>query len=525
MKTEKEVEIKLKILNKTDLPSESFDDFAGKLQKSLGGKNNKRGVSVFSEPLQSLETSYFDTKNMDLRNSKIAYRVRIDEGGKVATIKTDIPKDNKSSTILAERLEQTARITENTSPDNFIEIFKDTEVLDILKPVIGRKNLTLLFTTKFDRKSYLIEQEDKYKILLCIDSGKIICGDKAEDIYEIELELLEGDLENIFNIAFIISNLIAVNAETASKYARGLVLSGRVSQKDINKLKPVKKYKIPEYEISFEDSVKMAVSHILDNLVYYKFAVEAHQSDYEAVHCFRVMLRHLITIFELSRPIINNKDFKEIRKLLKIAIKKSAKTRETDIFMHSWKDFLNSLAEISDSDEIILGNKLSAVIAAHRQYERAVFQSEINDGKFTSLQLLIEKWLYSPKISGIDIDSKDILTEFVNQKNALISQLSEYNKALKPKKLHKIRLAVKEKRYVLKYFDINLSSDELAKETDELKSKQDTLGDLNDIIFNLDCSEKILPACSISDNYRRWLKETHICISKSFEPDAEVIDG
>jgi len=544
MKTEKELEIKLKILKKSDLPPECFDDFVGKLQKTLGGKNNKHGISVFSEPLKALETSYFDTKNMDLRNAKIAYRVRSDEDGKVATVKTDMPKDNKASAILAERLEQTAKVSENTSPDNFIEIFKDTEVLNMLKPVIGRKNLTMLFTTKFDRKSYLIERKDMYKILLSIDSGEIIANGETSDIFEIELELIEGEIQEIFNIAFFISNLVAVNAETTSKYVRGLVLSGKVSPKSVNKLSPVKKYKIPESMENFENSVKMAVSHILDNLIYYKFAVETHQSDYEAVHCFRVMLRHLITISDLAKQLINNKDFKEIRRLLKIALKKSSKTRETDIFLHSWKDFLDSLNEIADYNEIIIANKLSAIIAAHRQYQRAVFQSEINDGKFTSLQLLIEKWLYSTKISEkdkkfkesqiidennktdeISIQTKDVLTKFINQKHDLISELSEHGKSLKPNKLHKIRLAVKEKRYILKYFNIELSEDELSRQTEDLKDKQDALGYLNDIIFNLDYSEKILPSCSITDSYRKWLKKTQLSLYKSFETDMEIING
>jgi len=543
MKTEKEIEIKLKILNKSDLSPESYDDFVGKLQKTMGGKNNKHGVSVFSEPAKILETSYYDTKTMDLRKSKIAYRVRVDEGTKVATIKTDIPQVENSSGILAQRLEQTATIPENTNPDNFIEIFKETIALDVLKPVIGRKSLELLFTTKFDRKSYLIEQKDKYKILLCIDSGEIICEGNTKDIYEIELELLDGEMDDIFNVAYIISNLIPVNAEIASKYARGLVLSGKVSPKEINQLKPVKKYKIPERTLPFEKSIKMAVSYILNNLIYYKFAAENHQSDYEAVHAFRVLLRHLISITGLAKPIMNDKYFKEMRKLMKISLKKSAKTRETDIFLRSWKEFSDTLDETFENEKNI-ANKISAILVAYRHFERAGFQVALNDGNFTSLRLLVEKWLYenknsvknisfdengvvdeSTKTGESDIQPNDILSEFINQKDSLISELSSDVKSLKAKKLHKIRLAVKEKRYILKYFNVGLSENELAAETDNLKAIQDTLGELNDAIFNLDYAEKILPDCNLTEKYRKWLKENQLSLCKSFGTDIESIYG
>jgi triphosphatase len=504
MKAENEIELKLRVLDESGLSQKSYEDFTGKLLRKLGGKNNKREVSFLPEPLKLLQTSYYDTKNMDLLKSKIVYRVRSEENENTATIKTDIPREDQKSDILAQRLEQSVLFDQSISSDNYLEIFKDTPVLDILRPIVGRKNLNLLFTTVFERRSFLIELKNQYKILLCIDYGNIVSEDKAQFINEIELELIEGHIGDLFSVACLISGMIPLEAEPQSKYARGLILSGNASNPAVHRTNAGRKYHACESDHTFETTAKGVAAHILDELIYYKNTMETRLSDYEAVHTFRVLLRHMIAVIELSKPVLGDQEFKEVRSTLKKILKKTAKTREIDIFCHSWKTFIESV----DACEIDIAKRLSGIINAYRQYERTSLQSNLHDGSFTVLRLHIEKWIYTAdKQDKAEIVTQDVLSDFIGLRDQSIAELSVSFNPAKAKKLHKIRLAVKEKRYILRYFDTGIPENELSLEIERLKKLQDILGDMNDIAINTRYSFTMLPDHSLSIKYREWLAE------------------
>jgi len=59
-----------------------------------------------------------------------------------------------------------------------------------------------------------------------VDNGKIIAGKRKDDIDEIEIELVEGEIGALVNFAAKLAELVPVFTEKRSKFARGLALLG-----------------------------------------------------------------------------------------------------------------------------------------------------------------------------------------------------------------------------------------------------------------------------------------------------------
>ena len=55
-----------------------------------------------------------------------------------------------------------------------------------------------------------------------MDNGKIIAGKRKDDIDEIEIELVEGEIGALMNFAAKLAELVPVFTEKRSKFARGL---------------------------------------------------------------------------------------------------------------------------------------------------------------------------------------------------------------------------------------------------------------------------------------------------------------
>ncbi|MBR4958245.1 MAG: hypothetical protein IKY55_02365, partial [Phascolarctobacterium sp.] len=82
-----------------------------------------------------------------------------------------------------------------------------------------------LFTVDVVRTTYLLDL-DGAVAELAVDNGKIIAGKRKDDIDEIEIELVEGEVGALMDFAAKMAELVPVFTEKRSKFARGLALRG-----------------------------------------------------------------------------------------------------------------------------------------------------------------------------------------------------------------------------------------------------------------------------------------------------------
>ncbi|WP_250656595.1 CYTH domain-containing protein [Alkalimarinus coralli] len=160
-----------------------------------------------------LANTYFDTPGFSLNQHKVALRIRKKGGRYIQTLKTK----GESVAGVHQRGEWEWEVERNKLVPSLLEecVWPNGVSVDALTPV---------FETNFKRISSFIER-DGTKIELAIDIGRIVSGGKKERLCEIELEIIEGDVGRLFDVASVIARSFPVMLSDVSKAERGYRLS------------------------------------------------------------------------------------------------------------------------------------------------------------------------------------------------------------------------------------------------------------------------------------------------------------
>lgn len=160
------------------------------------------------------DAKYFDTADLALSANEMAYRLRKEGSGWVASLKWK----GHANGALHVREELNVSVADDTpNPD----IFNGSEIGDHMQEIIGDKPLNCLMKTRFHRRRFRIDTgEGLYE--LSIDDGWIITPYGQEKILEVELELFSGETEELERLGASMCETYGLEKEERSKYARGL---------------------------------------------------------------------------------------------------------------------------------------------------------------------------------------------------------------------------------------------------------------------------------------------------------------
>lgn len=198
-----EIELKL-LLSKEDLERLLTLDFM------------VQAIREGSRRVRHLVSTYYDTRELTLKEHGIAYRVRDKgDGSFEATVKTQ----KQSAGGLSERLELNLPLAEAQPVlDGFAALGLGFELSE-LAPC----GVQALFTVDVQRITYILDYAGAV-CELAIDKGAIRCGEKSDSIDEVEIELLEGEVQALLELKERIAAAVTLRAEERSKFARGLAL-------------------------------------------------------------------------------------------------------------------------------------------------------------------------------------------------------------------------------------------------------------------------------------------------------------
>ncbi len=176
---------------------------------------------------KQLTNSYFDTADLNLRKFDMGLRVRCDNGCNEQTIKTV----GQVVGGLHSRPEYNIDI-EGKFP--ILSMFPH-EIWHPQQSVAELQNaLISIFSTNFKRNIWLITDENDNQIELALDLGVIASGGKSESICEIEIELVTGSTEVLFDLAQILFDEFPMRPGIKSKAARGYALWRNITQEETN---------------------------------------------------------------------------------------------------------------------------------------------------------------------------------------------------------------------------------------------------------------------------------------------------
>lgn len=170
---------------------------------------------------KKLANAYYDTEDLLLRDHDMGVRVRsVDDLFHEETAKC-------SGIVIGglhKRVEYNVPI-DNPNPDlkKFPTVmWKDLDV-ELIQQKIEKK-----FETNFNRKLWFIKQNDQVMAEICLDHGWVESKDQKELINEIEIEVKQGNVDHIIDIARKIINLdrFKMHLDSRSKAYRGYELAG-----------------------------------------------------------------------------------------------------------------------------------------------------------------------------------------------------------------------------------------------------------------------------------------------------------
>ena len=166
--------------------------------------------------VEQLISRYFDTSDLALWQEGLSMRVREAGGRTIQTLKTA----GEQIGDLQHRHEWDQPVTQN-SPN--IEQFTDPSLIAKIKTILGDKHLLELFHTDFQRSSWSLNTEGT-QIELVLDQGLVKTVTNQAVLHEIELELKQGDSQQLYKIAELLKSTIPLTVETRSKAERGYLL-------------------------------------------------------------------------------------------------------------------------------------------------------------------------------------------------------------------------------------------------------------------------------------------------------------
>lgn len=171
------------------------------------------------------DTRYYDTGDRALRSFNACIRVReIRDGNYVHTVKIG----GKSSGGLHQRYEWNMETANDEfDPSYFIKnAVSDgdpSEILgEVLEAVTG-KDMKMICRTSFSRTLSLAGFGDSL-MEVCFDNGTLYAGEKKEDLFEMEIELKQGDVRDVLELGEeILAHSTAIR-DDRGKYTRCLAL-------------------------------------------------------------------------------------------------------------------------------------------------------------------------------------------------------------------------------------------------------------------------------------------------------------
>jgi triphosphatase len=171
--------------------------------------------SIIDRPVtRKLTSIYYDTPHLDLVKAGVSLRVRRMSGGWFQSIKTA----GKASNGLHDRQEWEDLLHRGAPDFNKITdpwlraIFDDASLRAALRPI---------FTTAVKRTEWQLDT-GRGRIEMALDVGHLLIEERAlADICEVELELKDGDEDQLFTFAAKLQETIGLQAENTSKAELG----------------------------------------------------------------------------------------------------------------------------------------------------------------------------------------------------------------------------------------------------------------------------------------------------------------
>ena len=410
----------------------------------------------------TLENTYFDTPELELRERRMAVRTRKAGSRWLQTVKCAA----ETSGGLSSRPEWEQPYANGSFDFSAIERDDVRNRLESLHP-----RLVPVFTTHFKRETCILTPREGVRVLAMIDNGSIEANGQSRPLCELELELVEGDPRELYALALQLAESLPLTPENVSKAERGYRLFSN------HALRPAK---ARPSRLSAEQSPVDAFRMIgFDCLALWQAnetgARESDDPDF--IHQLRVALRRLRSALRLFGPALPTDFVERWSDGLKDAADGLGAARDLDVML---AEVLSPVAESGLADEAT--QRLIAMAVDRRDREKTAAREQLLAASHGRQMLALASDLFALQSDAL-VKSANLTTFARLQLTQLRKRARKrYSAAadLHPDKLHELRVSLKRLRYGIEFLLPLLPEKATVRFANEIAEIQETLGYLND---------------------------------------------
>ena len=444
------------------------------------------------QPPVKITSVYFDTPDRLLASQQAALRIRrIGEGSGARWVQT--LKTNDSPGALSQRGEwetplRGARLDPSAAPEALQRLLGDE---------LAR--LALVFRTQFER----IERTVHYRgarIELALDEGRISAGRRSEPICELELELREGPVLAVFDLALDLigsgRRALPLLPEGESKAVRGYRLADRAKEQpahaDAEGFSALVQPDRTHHDVA-RRIVRHGVHQVLANV---KGA--ALGEDLEYVHQARVALRRTrsaLRVLEVARladdPIASD---------LRWMADCFGAVRDWDVLL---TQMLPLLRKATADGQEAQWTTLMERAQLRRQRQRKRLRATLASARFAQAALHLLRWAEEPAVSTT-ADLIQRAERAIQRGHERLTSARPDLAKLSPQGRHRLRILAKRQRYALELLAPLLPRGAPGRTLKLLSRLQQLLGEINDVYVAVSMLPSLTRSSELVRRAQRW---------------------
>jgi len=412
----------------------------------------------------TLDNTYFDTPDLALKARTVALRTRHQGRIQLQTVKCAA----ESRGGLTARPEWEQPFTGSFD-------FSAIDAPKVQKLLMRREaELVPTFSTRFRRETRLYESDHGARILMMIDTGEVLAGERREPICELELELVEGCALDLLELARRLADDLPLWPNDVSKAERGYRLHlGETPQ-------PVRAdaSTIDAGQTPVEAFRALAFSCLRQWQA--NAAGASAVRDPEFIHQLRIALRRLRSLLALFAPALPAEFVIDWRERLKQNADGFGESRDLDVLHDEILAPVAAVAGAAGDGALV---RLLETARAARDEARAAALDHLDPAAQGRLLIGLTAALHALPTNDL-IGAADLRTFARLQLTRLRRKARKRYEAASdhvPARLHALRIAVKRLRYAVEFFAPLMPEKAGRRYLCDIAKVQTALGFVNDV--------------------------------------------
>jgi len=423
-------------------------------------------VATGSQPdSERLLSIYYDTPDLTLAQHDMGLRLRQVGGQWVQTLKlAEQAGAGLHQRPELEMLIDGPALTLNQIPDRKLRHFLTQ---DTIEPA-----LLPLFTTDIKRTRWTLQDQHGNQLEVCLDQGKVCGQEQTLRLNEVEIELKQGNVQAVFELALALANTLPLVPDPQSKAERGYALYRKPPPPAPSKaLLPSLNRKSPP-EAAFRLVVQETLRHLQANVP----GILDHD-DMECIHQARVALRRLRSAQKAFAPFVPDEEWHVITAKVHWLATLLGQVRDLDVFL---AETLPSIEAATPGD--VDFTSLKVVMTERRTHLRREVHAAFTSPRYCTLLIHLLAWLNQPPAVSTtkSIKLDDYVPRSLTRRWQPVKRLGRNWQNLSPEQRHDLRKQAKKLRYTAEFFSPLYKHKPVRRYLERLQGLQQVLGDMND---------------------------------------------